>query len=1096
MKRILGLLLAVLLVFSITIPTNSVSVHADSPIGYVTMSVEANTLGAGLIRQPVKVPFYEGESYANVLDRFLSGTSNYDSYGSFNSGFYLSKVKLENGNISINVPTVIKDAMNLSNEEIIANGAQKTGYLGEFDYYNMSGWMYAVNNEFPNVGASDKFPKDGDVCRWQFTLYGYGSDLGQDNSSFGGDKALYTPANKDSLLKKVAEVNSAPNKDALLAKESIRTAYDQANTALINLTVDQSTVNTALTTLNDALNNVDISTQLNDSLGYILTKVPNPSFGTGSGEWSVLSLARGNYSVPDQYFVNYYNRIVDTVKSANGVLSTSKNTEYARLILALSALGKDSTDVGGYNLLTPLADYDKTVSQGINGGIFALIAFDSNNYQIPTIADSTKQATREKYVNYILSKEVKKGTDQAGGFALFGTTPDPDITSMALQALAPYQSMPEVNATINRALKAISTIQKADGGFTAFGSTSSESISQVIVALTAVGVNPATDSRFVKENGNLVTALLRFYANGGGFKHVLTGNVDGMATDQATYALVSYDRFLKGENSLYNMMDAPVTLVTNQINALPTTITISNESEIAKARTAYEGLTAAQQGLLSSAVLDKLVAAESEITSLKEEAVLVDSVINKINELPASITLSDETAVVSAREAYDGLTQAQKEKVSETVLNKLISAEAEISSLKEEASLIDSVIVKIKAIPTTISLSDEAAVVSAREAYDGLTQAQKEKVTETVLEKLVTAESEIKSLKDEASLIDSVVNKINALPTSVTLSDETAVISAREAYNGLTLVQKGKVSTTVLNKLEAAENKIIVLKDQVKADAVQNKINGLPSQIKLANESAVIAARKDYNSLTTAQKNLVTTTVLNKLVLAEKTIVNLKNAAKVAKDKIATLPTTSQVRLTSESAIKSARAAYNSLDSSQKSLVGSITRLTSAESRLGVIKADKTLPTIKGISNNAYYRTKKTIQISDNVGLLNVKLTFNGKSYTYYSGKVFAASGKYNIIATDLKGNKRSIVFYIDNKAPLKPAVKSIKSSTTKVTGKAESNSTVYIYRGSKRIGSAKVSSSGTYSVKISKQKKRTKLTVYVVDRAGNKGAKTTVTVK
>ncbi|MFF2878053.1 DUF4430 domain-containing protein, partial [Gottfriedia sp. NPDC057991] len=712
MKKIVGLLLAIFLVFSITIPTKSVSVHADSPIGYVTMSVEANTLGAGLIRQPVKVPFYEGENYAKVIDRFLNGTSNYDRYGSLNSGFYLSKVKLENGNIDVNIPTVIKNAMNLNNEEIIANGVQKAGYLGEFDYFNMSGWMYSVNNEFPNVGASDKLPKDGDVCRWQFTLYGYGSDLGQDNSSFGGDKALYTAANKDSLLKKVAEVNSSPDKEALLAKSSIRTAYDHANTTLSNLTVDQTTVNNALTTLNDALNNVDISTQLNDSLGYILNKVPNPSFGTGSGEWSVLSLARGNYNVPDQYFVNYYNRVVDTVKSANGVLSTSKNTEYARLTLALSALGKDSTDVGGYNLLTPLADYDKTVSQGINGGIFALIALDTNNYQIPTITDSAKQATREKYINYLLSKEVKKGTDQAGGFALFGTTPDPDITSMALQALAPYQSMPDVNAAINRALTAISTIQKADGGFTAFGSTSSESISQVIVALTAVGVNPATDSRFVKPNGNLVTALLRFYVNGGGFKHVLTGNADGMATDQATYALVSYDRFLKGENSLYKMTDAPVTLVANQINALPTTITISNESDIVTARTTYDGLSAAQKGLVSSTVLDKLVAAESVINRLKDEAKLIDSVINKINELPTTITLSDETAVVSSREAYDGLTQAQKEKVTEAVLNKLVEAETEINRLKDEAKLIDSVINKINELPTTITLSDEAAVVS------------------------------------------------------------------------------------------------------------------------------------------------------------------------------------------------------------------------------------------------------------------------------------------------------------------------------------------------------------------------------------------------
>ncbi|MFF2878051.1 Ig-like domain-containing protein [Gottfriedia sp. NPDC057991] len=738
----------------------------------------------------------------------------------------------------------------------------------------------------------------------------------------------------------------------VLGKPTYESAKTQSSNSIMNL--------------NESNNNVDISTKINDSLGYIVSKVPEPNFGTISGEWSVLSLARGNYNVPNQYFVHYYNRILDTVKSANGVLSTAKNTEYSRLILALSALGKDPTDIGGYNLLIPLADYNKTISQGINGGIFALIAFDSNQYKIPIIADSTKQATREKYINYLLSKEVKKDTDQAGGFALYGTTPDPDITSMALQALAPYQSMPEVDGAINRALTAISNLQNSDGGFTAWGSTSSESIAQVIVGLTAVGVNPATDSRFVKQNGNLVTALLRFYVDGGGFKHVLEGSADGMATDQGTYALVSYDRFLKGENSLYKMTDAPVTIVTNQINALPITIT----------------------------------------------------------------------------------------------------------------------------------LSDESAIISARAAYDGLVLAQKELIASALKDRLIDAEEVIRTLKNETTLVDSVINQINALPTTITLANEAAVVSARNAYNALTQTQKEKVSITLLNKLVLAENAIITLKNQAKANEVQTKINALPAQIKLTNETAVVAARKAYNGLTVAQKGFVSSTALNKLVTAEKTITNLKNAAKSVKDKIAALPASGSVRLTSESAIKAVRISYSALDTNQKALVGSITKLTTAEARLAVIKADKTLPTIKGVTNNVYYKVNKTVQISDNVGILKATYTLNGKSYPYSSGKVYSVSAKYTITVTDLKGNKRTVVFYIDKKAPAKPTVKSISSNTTIVTGKAEGYSTIYILQGSKKIGTSKVSSSGSYSIKIPKQKKNTKLTIYVVDRAGNKSANTIVTVK
>ncbi|MFB7141106.1 Ig-like domain-containing protein [Gottfriedia sp. NPDC056225] len=747
----------------------------------------------------------------------------------------------------------------------------------------------------------------------------------------------------------------ADSRATILGQPTTHITYDNAGAGL-----------NSILKLSESNSNATISTQLNDSLGFLLSKVPNPSFGTISGEWSVLSLARGNYNVPVQYFVNYYNRIVDQVKSDKGVLSTSKNTEYSRLILALSALGKDPTNVGGYNLLTPLADYSKTIYQGINGGIFALIAFDSNHYEIPTIADSTKQATREKYIDFILSKEIKKGTDQAGGFALSGSAPDPDITAMALQALAPYESMPEVSGAIDRAVTALSNLQNTDGGFTAWGSTSSESIAQAIVALTALGVNPATDSRFVKPNGNLVTALLKFYVDGGGFKHVLEGSADGMATDQGAYALESYDRFLNGKNSLYNMTDAPVTIVTKQINGLPATIALVDEPAIVAARTAYDGLGLAQKGLVASVVLDRLVDAEDALRALKNETTLVDLVVNQINALPTTITLANEASVVSARKAYDGLTHTQKEKVSINVLNKLVAAETAITTLKNQA----------------------------------------------------------------------------------------------------------------------------------KASEVQNKINALPSQIKLTNESAIVAARAAYNGLTAPQKAFVSSTALTKLVSAEKIITNLKNAAKAVKDKISALPTVGSVRLTSETAIKAARSSYNALDSNQKTLVGSISKLTAAEARLALIKADKTLPTIKGVTNNAYYKVNKTVQISDNVGILTATYTINGKSYPYSSSKVYSASAKYTVTVTDLKGNKRTVVFYIDKKAPTKPSVKSISSSTTKVTGKAEGYSTIYILQGSKKIGTSKVSSSGAYSVKIAKLKKKTKLTIYVVDRAGNKSANTIVTVK
>ncbi|WP_405175664.1 S-layer homology domain-containing protein [Paenibacillus sp. FSL H8-0261] len=296
--------------------------------------------------------------------------------------------------------------------------------------------------------------------------------------------------------------------------------------------------------------------QLNKNLAYILNTVKNPSFGTGSGEWSILSLARANFEVPSGYYNLYYNNVAAEVAKLmkDGKLDASKSTEHSRAILGLTSIGKDITNVAGYDLRNALADFQYVQKQGLNGPIFALIALDSHNYDIPVVEGVTDQTTREKLVQYILEKEAP-----TGGWALFGTKADTDITGMTMQALAPYYAKDSnVKAAVDRAIAWLSSTQNDQGGFTSWGSTSSESIAQVIVALTGVGIDPHSDLRFVKKGNSLIDALLTFADPDGGFKHILTGRVDGMATDQGTYALVSYDRLINHSNRLFDMNDVVI----------------------------------------------------------------------------------------------------------------------------------------------------------------------------------------------------------------------------------------------------------------------------------------------------------------------------------------------------------------------------------------------------------------------------------------------------------------------------------------------------------------------------------------------------------
>lgn len=93
------------------------------------------------------------------------------------------------------------------------------------------------------------------------------------------------------------------------------------------------------------------------------------------------------------------------VTEAGGKLSETKYTEYSRLVLALTAIGRDPRDVGGYDLLVPLADLERVAMQGVNGSIYALLALDSAGYEIPQNPDAAVQATREGYVDVILSRQ-------------------------------------------------------------------------------------------------------------------------------------------------------------------------------------------------------------------------------------------------------------------------------------------------------------------------------------------------------------------------------------------------------------------------------------------------------------------------------------------------------------------------------------------------------------------------------------------------------------------------------------------------------------------------------------------------------------------
>lgn len=282
---------------------------------------------------------------------------------------------------------------------------------------------------------------------------------------------------------------------------------------------------------------------------FLQESVAEPTFGSVGGEWLILGLARSSLEIPEEYYETYFQNLSAHTAQQGGVLHAKKHTEYSRVILAVTAIGRDPSDVGGFNMLQPLADFEQTVFQGINGPIFALLALDSGNYEIPQNTTDNTQATRDMYVDYIINAQLPEG-----GWAFAGGEAEIDVTAMALQALAKYQDRKDVAEAIEKGVEILSARQNENGSYqySATEQVSSESISQVIVALTELGIS-LDDSRFVKNGNTLLDALLQFQQADGGFSHLIDGETDLLATEQAFYALVAANRMAQGESSLYRM---------------------------------------------------------------------------------------------------------------------------------------------------------------------------------------------------------------------------------------------------------------------------------------------------------------------------------------------------------------------------------------------------------------------------------------------------------------------------------------------------------------------------------------------------------------
>lgn len=258
-------------------------------IGHAVVSVEAFTIGSGHLIYPTLMPLYEGENAAEQLLKMLYERGFTCYYGgSTDEAFYLAYIadgtaKSERFNgykrgitptepqkldIAPSIPDMLIPFLEKSMTYFDENDYRNwEGYLGEFAFTNGSGWMYCVNNSFPNVGFADCYLSDGDIMRVQFTL-GYGADIGgfatmgTDIPSAGAQPSggYYAVANKDRLCSALC------NALASEAFSAIQDEYGKAIAVMEALDASQDEVDNAAKALLKAIENADLTSKGDESV--------------------------------------------------------------------------------------------------------------------------------------------------------------------------------------------------------------------------------------------------------------------------------------------------------------------------------------------------------------------------------------------------------------------------------------------------------------------------------------------------------------------------------------------------------------------------------------------------------------------------------------------------------------------------------------------------------------------------------------------------------------------------------------------------------------------------------------------------------------
>jgi len=564
-------------------------------------------------------------------------------------------------------------------------------------------------------------------------------------------------------------------------------------------------------------------------------------------------------------------------------------------------------------------------------------------------------------------------------------------------------------------------------------------------------------------------------------------------TKQEQESVRSLGKLEKLEEAIQQLVSATEKIkhIVSLIQALPSVenIKITDKKEIEEVRAAYDALTETQKLRVTN--FDSFIKAEEKLAALigsdnpDDITPSVEQVNNLIQQIPnlTSIKLTDGTLIEITWKAYNALSNGEKQQVSNAYI--LTTAKAIYDDLKaqDDAKKAQAVAEKIATLPSVslIDLTDETLIKNVKNNYDQLTDSQKQLVLNNGI--ISELEARLATMKEAALKVKSMIATLPET-SKITETDRKKIEEIRTTYTALTTAQKQLVTNSIV--LDQAELQLAQLQEASIKKLIK-EIDNLPITISLKDEKTIRELRLNYDNLKIQQQALVTNYVT--LKAAEKTLENLINKDKETAEKIVKsindLP--SKITVKDQPTVEIVRKAYNALTESQQIYVSNLAKLEAAEKVLATIKEADQKKAKKVDDSILQLPTTSKVTLDDEAMIASVRKAYNALTTTQRQYvKDYATLKKLEAKLATLQ------------QATRKPEIDipTIKNTSKTIEGYVTPSSKVVVYKGSKKIKTAKVDKNGFYKVTIPLQKKNTKLKFVVYNQEGKKLIQKTVNVK